>query len=63
MRLAALGIVFEVNIVMLERVPQALDEQRLSFSILTQTDSTIPIVILDETQNENSVERDFVRGG
>ena len=29
MRLAALGIVFEVNIVMLERVPQALDEQRL----------------------------------
>ena len=34
-----------------------------SFSILTQTDSTIPIVILDETQNENSVERDFVRGG
>ena len=63
MRLAALGIVFEVNIVMLERVPQALDEQRLSSSILTQTDSTIPIVILDETQNENSVERDFVRGG
>lgn len=28
MRLAALGIVFEVNIVMLERVPQALDEQQ-----------------------------------
>jgi len=28
MRLAALGIVFEVNIVMLERVLQALDEQQ-----------------------------------